>query len=125
MKGCAAATFLGSAARFCACLTSPEKPTAKQISPDASALRYSEEWNLRTDGLTLATRSAALRSSPSLRELGSKPRYFSAAGKMSSEESSRYTPQALNLARFSGLKTMSQLSILASAPRISRALLTL
>src|SRR5260370_37148238 len=117
--------FLASAARFCACLTSPEKPTAKQISPEASALRYSEEWNLRTDGLTLIKRSAAFCSSPSLLELGSKPRYLSAAVKMSSEESSRYTPQPLNLARFSGLKTMSQLSILASAPRISRAFLTL
>src|SRR5262249_26129114 len=40
-------------------LTSPEKPTAKQISPVASALRYSEEWNLRTDGLTATSRSAA------------------------------------------------------------------
>src|SRR5258708_33708418 len=117
--------FLASAARFCACLTSPEKPTAKQISPEASALRYSEEWNLRTDGRTLLTRSAAFCSSPSLRELGSKPRYFSAAGRMSSEESSRYTPQLLNLDSISGLKTMSQLSTLAAGPRISRAFLTL
>jgi len=30
-------------ARFCACLTSPEKPTAKQISPEASAFKYSDE----------------------------------------------------------------------------------
>ena len=42
--------FFASAARFCACLMSPENPTAKQISPVASALRYSDEWNLRTSG---------------------------------------------------------------------------
>ena len=38
---------LASAARFCACLTSPDQPSTRQISPDASALRYSDEWNLR------------------------------------------------------------------------------
>src|SRR6266545_2455681 len=48
--------FLASAARFCDCLMSPEKPTTKQISPVASALIYSDEWNLRTEERTCVRR---------------------------------------------------------------------
>ena len=66
--------FLASAARFCACLMSPDQPTTRQISPLASALRYSEEWNLRTFGLILAISAAALSRSAGLAELGSSPR---------------------------------------------------
>ncbi len=36
-----------------------------------------------------------------------------------------WMPQSLNFARFSGLNTMSQLSIFASGPRIFCAILTL
>jgi hypothetical protein len=34
-----------SAARSRACSTSPDQPMARQMSPLASALMYSEEWN--------------------------------------------------------------------------------
>src|SRR6202165_5779416 len=89
---------LASAARFCACLMSPDQPTTKQISPPASALRYSEEWNFRTDGRTLATRSAAFSRSPGSVEFGLRPSWGYAAERMASEEASMCTPQSLNLA---------------------------
>src|SRR6478736_5287023 len=108
---------------------SPEKPTTKQISPLASALRYSEEWNLRTYGLILVSSAAAFSRSPGSLEFGSRCRKCSAAETRSSEESSRWIPQSLNLASFSGSYTASQEPIAAAAaasdPQILRAALTL
>ena len=42
---------------------SPDQPSTRQISPEASALRYSDEWNLRTTGRILVSRSAAFSRS--------------------------------------------------------------
>ena len=44
------------------------------MTAEASALRYSEEWNLRTKGLFWVTRSAAFCRSACLVVLGSRPR---------------------------------------------------
>jgi hypothetical protein len=104
---------------------SPDQPTTKQISPLASALRYSEEWNFLTEGRIFVSSSAAFSSSFWSFEFGLNPRKCSAAGTRSSAESSICTPQSRNFARFSGLNTISQLSILPFDPSRSRIAFTL
>ena len=55
-------------------MMSPDQPSTAQISPLASALMYSDEWNLRMFGRTFLKCSTAALMSSDFVEVGSSPR---------------------------------------------------
>ena len=109
------------AARSRAWKMSPEKPKATQMSPPASALMYSDEWNLRTNGRIALTTSAAFCRSSAFFESGPRPAYFSAADSTSVGLSSSITPQSANFDTTAGSNTMRSESTGASGRRFFTA----
>src|SRR5688572_7717537 len=106
--------FLFSSARDLACSTSPDQPSARQISPLASSSMYADEWILRTYGRTaISTFSAAARSS-GFSEFASLPRKMSTVPTTSEGASSTDTPHLANLDTTFGSQNIAKLSTGAS-----------
>ena len=77
------------------------------MSPPASALMYSDEWNLRMNGRIALITAAAFSRSSGFLESGSSARYLSAAGKTSVGLSSIITPQSTKRDTIAGSNTMA------------------
>ncbi len=99
-------------------MMSPDQPTTRQISPVASALMIFGRMKLADDGLASCRPARPpFRGPACLVGIGIEAQRSSAPpAECRRRESSIWTPQSLNFARFSGLKTMSQLSIFAVRP---------